>query len=346
MNDNNLDQQDKVVTDNRFNSEDNEFNNYGEQEEEEDEEMNAILNSYKEMEILENKIRNINSTTIVNNNTLNNINSTSTEQQTNNNNTEEDNNELKFICDSTIPGIAKHFRMLGVNTLYEPTYTQHYILYLARTQNRIILTFSLKMRDKIEQIKNNYKKKIEKLNSLKLKLKKLEDQSNNNLNNNLNNKLLLFEHEKHRFMETKELILAKIERIELDLEDPELSYPYNYYLLQTKGRYNQLKEVVMKFKIPFIQNKMFTRCANCNGLLTKINDKEEIKELIADNTFEENDHYSQCLDCKKLFWGIHEENENQKEAVEKARTFCMTYSYHEGDEDYLEQFIKENISEE
>ena len=236
-----------------------------------------------------------------------------------------DDGEPKFVCDTTIPGVAKHLRMLGIDTLHHDNFSQNYILYLARTQHRTILTFSMKLQKNIDQILNNYKKKKERVEELKKKLNELqvEDETKPQISNSSATTSTPY----NKWKETKEKIQTRIEQYEMDLSDPILSYPYKYYLLKTKGRYNQINEVVNTFKIRYIPEKMFTRCASCSGTLRKIPNKEEVKHLLEQNTYNDNDHYSMCNRCKQLFWGIHIENPAQREAVEKAIAFCEEYSY-------------------
>ncbi|KAG2394202.1 hypothetical protein C9374_003966 [Naegleria lovaniensis] len=241
------------------------------------------------------------------------------------------NGELRFVCDTTIPGVAKHLRMLGVDTLHDNNYSQNYILYLARTQKRMILTFSLKMQKKIHQIRNNLAKKRERLEELKKRLQTLIDQEEQQVQNGNSVSIVVDKNclTYDKWKDTREKLQTRIEQYEMDLTDSLLSYHYDYYLLQTKGRYNQISEVVNQFKIKYIPEKLFTRCASCSGTLRKIENKESVKHLLEQNTYDDNDHYSMCNRCHQLFWGIHIENPTQREAVEKAIAFCKEYSYHD-----------------
>lgn len=222
--------------------------------------------------------------------------------------------------------------MLGIDTLHDNNYSQNYILYLARTQKRMILTYSLKMQKKIHQIRNNLQKKRERLEELKKRLQTLieqeEQEAQNGKSTVVDKNCLTYD----KWKDTREKLQTRIEQYEMDLSDPLLSYHYDYYLLKTKGRYNQISEVVNHFKIRYVPEKLFTRCASCSGTLRKIENKESVKHLLERNTYDDNDHFSMCNRCHQLFWGIHIENPTQREAVEKAIAFCKEYSYH-GEED-------------
>jgi len=234
-----------------------------------------------------------------------------------------DDTSEKFVCDTTIPGVARHLRMLGVDIVHDDNWNQSYILYLARTQHRTILTFSMRMQKKIDQILANHAKKKERLEDFKLRLQKVIEEERDNPQHNNSNSINF-----DKWKDNKEKLQTRIEQFEMDLSDPILSYPYKYYLLKTKGRYNQIREVVDQFKIRYQREKLFTKCASCSGSLRKIQDKSEVRHLLEQNTYDDNDYYSICNNCNQLFWGIHIENQAQKEAVEKAIEFCMEYSYH------------------
>lgn len=65
---------------------------------------------------------------------------------------------LKLLVDPSLPGVAKHLRMLGVDTAYEKTFTDGYMIYLARTENRIIVTRSSKLLLRLKQYEDRIKR--------------------------------------------------------------------------------------------------------------------------------------------------------------------------------------------
>eukprot|EP00762_Andalucia_godoyi_P000024 ANDGO_02428.mRNA.1 hypothetical protein H310_11653 len=46
----------------------------------------------------------------------------------------------------------------------------------------------------------------------------------------------------------------------------------------------------------------FTRCAECNGVLQKVDSKESVRDRIHISTFEKFDLFFECSECQKVFW--------------------------------------------
>jgi uncharacterized protein with PIN domain len=56
----------------------------------------------------------------------------------------------RFIVDTSIPGLCKFMRMIGIDCAYDRTYSDAYILHVAHLENRIIITRSSKLMTRIK----------------------------------------------------------------------------------------------------------------------------------------------------------------------------------------------------
>ena len=74
-----------------------------------------------------------------------------TDDINNNNQVERD---RRFIVEASLGKVAKHMRLLGYDTLYQPDYNQHYMTFLAFQQNRCIVTCSQKYKMKLDKLNN------------------------------------------------------------------------------------------------------------------------------------------------------------------------------------------------
>jgi uncharacterized protein with PIN domain len=68
---------------------------------------------------------------------------------------------------------------------------------------------------------------------------------------------------------------------------------------------------------------MFTRCAECNDIVQKI-DKGDIKQKVPERVFEKHEMFLYCPTCKRIYWmGTHTEQITKKLAQIKKR--CENY---------------------
>lgn len=78
---------------------------------------------------------------------------------------------------------------------------------------------------------------------------------------------------------------------------------HGYFMRSTDPK-EQLKEVFNRFDLRD-QQKPFTICMNCNGLLVRV-EKGKIQHLLEKCTRENFDTFFRCMDCKKIYWpGSH-----------------------------------------
>lgn len=76
------------------------------------------------------------------------------------------------------------------------------------------------------------------------------------------------------------------------------------YFIRNTDPEKQLKETVRAFNLKF-WFKPFSRCMNCNGILTKI-DKMSVKKLVPEGTWSQKNEFFQCSQCSKIYWkGSH-----------------------------------------
>jgi uncharacterized protein with PIN domain len=78
----------------------------------------------------------------------------------------------------------------------------------------------------------------------------------------------------------------------------------DYLLIKTNDPFQQLLEVIHAFSLKdFLP---LTRCVVCNGQLSKIPDKKEIRDSVPDFVFHNFYNFLRCSDCGKIFWeGTH-----------------------------------------
>ena len=78
--------------------------------------------------------------------------------------------------------------------------------------------------------------------------------------------------------------------------------------LEGEGVYNYLYQLKKKLGLNFKFDILKARCSLCNSELGEIDDKNLIKNLVLENTFNHYDKFYQCSnpECKKVFWnGTH-----------------------------------------
>jgi uncharacterized protein with PIN domain len=77
-------------------------------------------------------------------------------------------------------------------------------------------------------------------------------------------------------------------------------------LLRSENHLQQMVEVVDRYSLTPLLNP-FSRCLNCNALLSDV-DKNEILHLLEQLTIKYYDIFKQCKVCKKVYWqGSHHE---------------------------------------
>ena len=121
-------------------------------------------------------------------------------------------------------------------------------------------------------------------------------------------KLLRIALEQNRCILTRDTRLTKIKGIK------------NYLLINANDSFNQLIEVINKLKIN--QFNLLSRCVSCNGVLTKISNKQSIKDLVPEFVFLNINFFLKCSECGKIYWeGSHPKQFREKlsKVIKKAK---------------------------
>ena len=106
------------------------------------------------------------------------------------------------------------------------------------------------------------------------------------------NRLLRIAKEQGRFILTRDTRFVKIKGIT------------DYLLIKANDSFSQLREVIDTLKLT--RFKLLSRCVTCNGMLTRILDKNEIKDSVPEFVFLHFNLFLRCSDCGKVYWdGTH-----------------------------------------
>lgn len=114
-----------------------------------------------------------------------------------------------------------------------------------------------------------------------------------------NSRLIRIAKEQDRIILTRDTRLVKIKGIQ------------NYLLINSNEPFQQLREVILTLKLKdFLP---LSRCVICNGRLTKVLDKNDIRDLVPDYVFYNFNNFLRCCDCGKIYWeGTHPEMFKEK----------------------------------
>ncbi|KAL0490668.1 pomgnt2 [Acrasis kona] len=202
---------------------------------------------------------------------------------------EQGGNTAKYIADSSVPGISKFLRMMGIDCACDCSYTDAYIIFIARSEDRIIITRSSKLHARLQ----SYENKKAKLERQLEKAKNTGDE------------------------EYIEIIQDELDEIK----------PLKYYWVESLGRENQILDVTGHFKIRYIPELLFSRCVKCNGKVRRVVNKNDIKDKVYELTLEKNDYFVQCEKCDNVYYGNEQGNAFQKKLWKSARDLCNRLSY-------------------
>ncbi len=98
--------------------------------------------------------------------------------------------------------------------------------------------------------------------------------------------------EQGRFILTRDTRLIKIKGIK------------DYLLIRTNDSFQQLLEVIRALNLQDFH--LLSRCVSCNGQLSRLPDKTEIKDAVPDFVFLNFNSFLKCSDCGKIYWeGTH-----------------------------------------
>jgi uncharacterized protein with PIN domain len=113
------------------------------------------------------------------------------------------------------------------------------------------------------------------------------------------NRLLRIAREQDRLILTRDTRLIKIRGIK------------DYLLIHANDSLNQLLEVINSLNLK--KFNLFSRCVKCNGLLSRIINKQEVKDTVPDFVFLNFNIFMKCNMCGKIYWeGSHPEKFREK----------------------------------
>jgi uncharacterized protein with PIN domain len=240
-------------------------------------------------------------------------------------------NDMKFIVDNSLPGIAKHLRVLGIDVLFDKDYSQNYVMFLARRDDRTIITCSIKCVNALELVHKNHIHRQSKLQDYEQLLDETIEKEKNPQPQRPTGGLV-FDHEVNRFKLNSTQIQERIENLQEEIADATKAHRYKYYQVKARGRDAQLEDVVNKFKLYYIRDRMFSRCTSCNGVMYRIplEEKESIKQDVDWNTYEENGKNNFFLLTFRLlcemYW-MQQNNLGNRKREYKTRTCVSKSSY-------------------
>jgi uncharacterized protein with PIN domain len=105
-------------------------------------------------------------------------------------------------------------------------------------------------------------------------------------------KLIRIAKEQDRIILTRDTGLVRIKGIQ------------RYLLINSNEPFQQLREVINILNLKDFQP--FSRCVICNNKLSRVSDKNEIRDLVPDYTFYNFQNFLRCYKCGKIYWeGTH-----------------------------------------
>ena len=105
-------------------------------------------------------------------------------------------------------------------------------------------------------------------------------------------KIIRIAREQDRYILTRDTRLIKIKGVN------------NYLLIKANDSFHQLIEVIDTLKLN--QFNPLSRCVVCNGMLTRVKNKHDIKDLVPEFVFLNMNVFMECTECGKIYWeGTH-----------------------------------------
>jgi uncharacterized protein with PIN domain len=112
-------------------------------------------------------------------------------------------------------------------------------------------------------------------------------------------RLVRIAREEGRFILTRDTRLIKIKGVK------------DYLLIKANDSFKQFLEVIDTLKLK--EFNLLSRCVKCNGLLTRILNKIEIKDSVPEFVFLNFNVFLKCSDCGKIYWeGTHPKKFREK----------------------------------
>jgi len=112
-------------------------------------------------------------------------------------------------------------------------------------------------------------------------------------------KLIRIAREQDRYILTRDTRLIKIKGVN------------NYLLIKANDSFHQLIEVINTLKLSHFNP--LSRCVACNGILTRVENKRDIKDSVPEFVFLNMNVFLKCIECGKIYWeGSHPKKFKEK----------------------------------
>ncbi len=112
-------------------------------------------------------------------------------------------------------------------------------------------------------------------------------------------KLIRIAREQDRYILTRDTRLIKIKGIK------------NSLLIKANDSFHQLIEVINTLKLSHFNP--LSRCVACNGILTKVMNKRDLKDSVPEFVFLNMNVFLKCIECGKIYWeGTHPKKFKEK----------------------------------
>ena len=112
-------------------------------------------------------------------------------------------------------------------------------------------------------------------------------------------RLIRIAKEQDRFILTRDTRLIRIKGLK------------DYLLIKANDSFHQLLEVIDALKLKHFD--LLSRCVKCNGRLSRIFDKGEIKDSVPEYVFLHCNIFLKCTDCGRIYWeGSHPKKFREK----------------------------------
>jgi uncharacterized protein with PIN domain len=88
----------------------------------------------------------------------------------------------------------------------------------------------------------------------------------------------------------------------------------NYLLIKANDSFHQIIEVIDTLKVS--QFNHLSRCVTCNGIIARVMNKQDIKDLVPEFIFLNINVFMECTECGKIYWeGSHPKKFKEKLAM-------------------------------
>lgn len=77
----------------------------------------------------------------------------------------------------------------------------------------------------------------------------------------------------------------------------------DYFFVNSDNTFEQLEEIIVEFRISGFEP---ARCTTCNGILSEIQNKRDVKGLVPDYVYIHINRFMRCDNCGNVYWeGSH-----------------------------------------